>query len=55
VLPCADLNGKPVGFDLYQRMYYDLNPVGKSHWSNVMFGDKRDPLAACNSVLYMFS
>jgi hypothetical protein len=29
---------------LKQRAYYDLNPVGKGHWTNVLFGDKRDPL-----------
>ena len=29
---------------LTQRAYYDLNPVGKGHWTNVQFGDKKDPL-----------
>ena len=32
------------GRALPQRAYYDLNPVGKAHWSNILFGDKRDPL-----------
>jgi hypothetical protein len=26
-----------------QRMFYDLNPVEKSHWTNELFGSKRDP------------
>lgn len=26
-----------------QRALYDLNPVGKGHWTNVLFGEKRDP------------
>ena len=30
---------------LRQRAYYDLNPVGKGHWSNQIFGDKRDPIS----------
>ena len=29
---------------LVQRMYYDLNPTGKGHWSNQEFGLKRSPL-----------
>lgn len=29
---------------LTQRMYYDLNPVGKTHWTNVVFGLKKDPV-----------
>jgi phage terminase large subunit-like protein len=29
---------------LRQRAYYDLNPVGKGHWTNQLFGEKRDPL-----------
>jgi phage terminase large subunit-like protein len=28
-----------------QRAYVDLNPVGKSHWTNVLFGEKRDPVS----------
>jgi phage terminase large subunit-like protein len=28
---------------LSQRMYYDLNPTGKTHWSNLEFGQKKDP------------
>lgn len=27
-----------------QRAYVDLNPTYKSHWSNMLFGHKRDPL-----------
>jgi phage terminase large subunit-like protein len=30
---------------LSQAAYYDLNPVSKGHWTNVLFGDKRDPVA----------
>jgi len=26
-----------------QRAFYDLNPVGKGHWTNVLFGEKKDP------------
>jgi hypothetical protein len=33
------------GSILKQRMYYDLNPVGRGHWSNTVFGDKRDPIS----------
>jgi hypothetical protein len=32
-------------FTLPQRAYYDLNPVGAGHWTNVEFGEKRDPLS----------
>ena len=32
------------GPPLRQRAYYDLNPVGKRHWTNVLFGDRRDPI-----------
>ena len=28
---------------LKQRADVDLNPVAKSHWTNLLFGDKRDP------------
>jgi phage terminase large subunit-like protein len=28
-----------------QHAYVDLNPVGKLHWTNVLFGDKRDPVS----------
>jgi hypothetical protein len=28
---------------LKQRAYYDLNPVGKSHWTNKLFNLKKDP------------
>jgi len=30
---------------LKQRAYFDLNPVGVGHWSNVLFGQKRDPIS----------
>jgi phage terminase large subunit-like protein len=30
---------------LQQAAYYDLNPVSKGHWTNVLFGDKRDPVS----------
>ena len=30
---------------LTQRAYYDLNPVGKGHWTNELFGAKRDPIS----------
>lgn len=26
-----------------QRMWYDINPVGKSHWTNLLFGNLIDP------------
>jgi Terminase large subunit, T4likevirus-type, N-terminal/Terminase RNaseH-like domain len=35
---CKKTDGSP----LQQRAYYDLNPTGKGHWTNVLFGDKRD-------------
>ena len=28
-----------------QRAYVDLNPTAKTHWTNVLFGDKRDPIS----------
>ncbi len=31
--------------NILQRAFVDLNPVGKSHWTNVLFGDKRDPVS----------
>jgi hypothetical protein len=31
--------------DLQQAAYYDLNPTNKGHWTNVLFGDKRDPVS----------
>lgn len=34
----------PDGAKLSQRAYYDLNPVGRGHWTNTMFGDRRDPV-----------
>ena len=30
---------------LEQRAFVDLNPVGKAHWTNLLFGDKRDPIS----------
>ena len=30
---------------LQQAAYYDLNPTSKGHWTNVLFGDKRDPIS----------
>lgn len=34
-----------VAGDLPQRAFYDLNPTNKGHWTNVLFGDKRDPVS----------
>ena len=31
--------------DLTQRAYVDLNPASTTHWTNVLFGDKRDPVS----------
>lgn len=31
------------GRTMKQCAYYDLNPIGKRHWTNVMFGEKLDP------------
>ncbi|PNG25504.1 phage terminase large subunit [Methylocella silvestris] len=28
-----------------QRAFVDLNPVGKTHWTNQLFGEKRDPVS----------
>lgn len=30
---------------LTQRAYYDLNPVGRGHWTNKLFGFKLDPVS----------
>jgi phage terminase large subunit-like protein len=30
---------------LPQAAFYDLNPTSKGHWTNVLFGDKRDPIS----------
>jgi phage terminase large subunit-like protein len=30
---------------LVQAAYYDLNPTSKGHWTNILFGDKRDPIS----------
>jgi len=30
---------------LTQAAYYDLNPTGRGHWSNTLFGEKRDPIS----------
>ena len=31
--------------ELMQRAYVDLNPTSKTHWTNVLFGEKRDPVS----------
>ncbi len=31
--------------DLTQAAYYDLNPTSKGHWTNILFGEKRDPIS----------
>src|SRR5580704_8177772 len=28
-----------------QRAFVDLNPVGKTHWTNQLFGEKLDPVS----------
>jgi hypothetical protein len=28
-----------------QKAFVDLNPVGMTHWTNVLFGEKRDPVS----------
>ena len=28
-----------------QRAFVDLNPVGKAHWTNLLFGERRDPIS----------
>jgi hypothetical protein len=33
-----------VAGNLTQAAYYDLNPVSKGHWTNILFGDQRDPV-----------
>jgi phage terminase large subunit-like protein len=30
---------------LTQAAFYDLNPAGKGHWTNILFGDARDPVS----------
>ncbi len=30
---------------LTQAAYYDLNPTSKGHWTNLLFGEKRDPIS----------
>ncbi|HUZ66820.1 MAG TPA: phage terminase large subunit, partial [Beijerinckiaceae bacterium] len=30
---------------LKQRGFVDLNPVGKAHWTNMLFGEGRDPVS----------
>ncbi len=30
--------------ELRQRAFIDLNPTSKTHWSNMLFGEKRDPI-----------
>ena len=34
-----------VSGDLPQAAYYDLNPTGKGHWTNVLFGELRDSVS----------
>jgi phage terminase large subunit-like protein len=34
-----------VARDLPQSAFYDLNPTGKGHWTNVLFGELRDPVS----------
>ncbi len=34
-----------VSAKLPQAAYYDLNPTGKGHWTNVLFGELRDPVS----------
>jgi phage terminase large subunit-like protein len=31
--------------NLEQAAYYDLNPTNKGHWTNLLFGEKRDPIS----------
>jgi phage terminase large subunit-like protein len=31
--------------NIRQRAFVDLNPVGKTHWTNLLFGEKRDPVS----------
>ena len=31
--------------DLDQKAFIDLNPTSRTHWTNVLFGDKRDPIS----------
>ena len=30
---------------LRQVAFYDLNPTSKGHWTNILFGEKRDPIS----------
>lgn len=30
---------------IHQHAFVDLNPSGKTHWTNILFGDKRDPVS----------
>lgn len=34
-----------VNHGIHQQAFVDLNPTGKSHWSNILFGEKRDPVS----------
>lgn len=38
------VNDDQTGEPLSQRMYYDLNPIGKGHWSNTEFGLLKSPV-----------
>jgi hypothetical protein len=40
----AQVVKKKDGRELVQRAYYDLNPPGRGHWTNVLFIEKRDPI-----------
>lgn len=31
--------------NLRQRAFYDLNPTGNGHWTNLVFGEKKDPIS----------
>lgn len=31
--------------EMHQHAFVDLNPSGKTHWTNILFGDKRDPVS----------
>jgi phage terminase large subunit-like protein len=31
--------------DLTQAAFYDLNPTSKAHWTNILFGEKLDPIS----------
>lgn len=39
-----EVEGRP-SRTLKQKAFYDLNPLGKGHWTNRLFGEKRDPVS----------